>query len=92
MAYEGLRTRLSRGDNALAFDLDPAFLGARERADVLVKVTYLDAGTGIGGFGMRAVDTSGGPAARFWPLADGYLPDRSFSRIATGCPAAPTSG
>lgn len=43
-ALEGLKTSLHRGNDSLAFDLDDAFLGSRERADVLVKVTYLDSG------------------------------------------------
>jgi hypothetical protein len=46
VAYEGLRTMLSRGDDALAFDVARGFLGGRQRADVLVKVTYLDRGHG----------------------------------------------
>jgi hypothetical protein len=46
IAYEGLRTQLGSGDHALAFDLATRFLGGAQRADVLVKVTYLDRGHG----------------------------------------------
>jgi hypothetical protein len=46
IAYEGLKTRLSSGDRALAFDVAKPFLGGHQRADVLVKVTYLDRGHG----------------------------------------------
>jgi hypothetical protein len=46
IAYEGLRTSIRHGDRALAFDVARNFLGGRQRADVLVKVTYLDRGHG----------------------------------------------
>jgi hypothetical protein len=46
VALEGLRTRLARGDDSLALDLADAFLGVGTRADVLIKVTYLDRGHG----------------------------------------------
>ena len=43
-AYEGLRTNLDNGSDSFAFDLDDGF--ATESFDALVKVTYLDEGTG----------------------------------------------
>ena len=43
-AYEGLRTDLASGSDSFAFDLDDDF--AAEPFDALVKIVYLDAGTG----------------------------------------------
>ena len=44
-AHEGLRTSVRDGDTALAFRLDPGFLGS-DQHDVVVKVTYSDSGSG----------------------------------------------
>jgi hypothetical protein len=45
-AYEGLRTDHAAGVDSFYLDLDSRFFGDAGPHDVLVKVTYLDAGTG----------------------------------------------
>ncbi|WP_394771638.1 hypothetical protein [Lacisediminihabitans sp.] len=46
VAYEGLSTRVAAGDTGFAFDVDPAFAAASVGIPLLLKVTYLDRGTG----------------------------------------------
>lgn len=43
-AYEGLSTAVATGDTGFAFDVDPRF--AAGAGDTVLKVTYLDSGTG----------------------------------------------
>lgn len=45
-AYEGLSTAVASGDTGLAFDVDPRFAAAATTGRAVVKVTYLDRGTG----------------------------------------------
>ncbi len=56
-AYEGLSTSKADGDAALCFQLDSRFAGSLS-GDALVKVTYLDAGSGsfvvVGADGTRS--------------------------------------
>ncbi len=57
-AYEGLRTDHANGVDSFYFDLDDRFFGDVDPHDVLVKVTYLDAGTG-----SFTIEHPGGPSA-----------------------------
>jgi hypothetical protein len=45
IAYEGLTTKVSAGDTGFVFEVDPRFAAAAG-AEVVVKVTFLDRGTG----------------------------------------------
>jgi hypothetical protein len=46
VAHEGLRTDVAAGSRSLAFTLDDRFLSAGTKHPALVKVTFLDDGTG----------------------------------------------
>lgn len=45
-AYEGLSTAVAEGDTGFAFDVDAAFAAAAASDRLVLKVTYLDEGTG----------------------------------------------
>jgi hypothetical protein len=65
-AYEGLSTSAADGDVALCFQLDPAFAAAMGD-DVLVKVTYVDGGSGS----FEVVDSAGTRSAVVSRVGDG---------------------
>ena len=83
-AYEGLRTSVRDGDTALAFRLDPGFLGS-DQHDVVVKVTYWDSGSG--GF---TVEASGATSSVVPRGGDGRLGDRH--RVPRGRHCGPVAG
>ena len=56
-AYEGLSTKVSAGDTGFVFEVDPRFAAAAG-AEVVLKVTFLDRGTGA-----FAVTTASGSTA-----------------------------
>jgi hypothetical protein len=61
-AYEGLSTDVAEGDTGFVFDLDSRFAAASE--ECVVKVTYLDVGTGgfgldIGEWSSRSIERTG---------------------------------
>ena len=90
IAYEGLSTEVAAGDTGFAFDVDPRFAAAATAAATgraVLKVTYLDRGTG-----SFAVETTVGVSARVplsdtgtWMTATVALPDGALagSRVAS---------
>ena len=65
-AYEGLSTDAAAGDTGLAFDVDPRYAAAAGSASTVLKVTYLDRGTG-----SFRVDTPAGSSASVTRTGDG---------------------
>ena len=84
-AHEGLRTSVRDGDAALAFRLDPGFLGTGAH-DVVVKVTYWDAGSG--GFTVEAPGVTSSVVRRGgsggWQTATVAFDGVAFDRSLTG--------
>ncbi|PZQ90432.1 MAG: hypothetical protein DI534_04265 [Leifsonia xyli] len=86
-AYEGLSTDVAAGDTGFALDVDARFAAAASGRAVL-KVTYLDAGSG-----SFVIDTAAGPSAAVartgsgtWRTATIALPDGALAASA-GSPA-----
>ncbi|GAB2522558.1 hypothetical protein [Paramicrobacterium agarici] len=80
-AHEGLTTDVAGGDTGFVFDVDSSFVASTsEGADVVVKVTYLDAGSGA--FTLDAGDWSSPDVERTgdgeWKTATVALPDDAF--------------
>src|SRR5690606_4362983 len=83
-AYEGLSTDVAAGDTGFAFEVDPRFAATTDGATVL-KVTYLDAGSG-----PFTVETAAGVSAAVeregtgqWRTATIALPDGAVAADAT---------
>ena len=91
-AYEGLSTDIAAGDTGFALDVDPRFAAAATGRAVL-KVTYLDRGTG-----SFAVETAVGASARVvladtgrWMTATVTIPDGALAGSGSGAAAASAS-
>ncbi|MEO8094248.1 MAG: hypothetical protein ABI632_04850 [Pseudolysinimonas sp.] len=80
IAYEGLATSVRDGDTGFVFDVDDRFAAAAANARLVLKVTYLDSGSGA-----FAADTEAGSSASVRRTGDGMertatiaLPDGSL--------------
>lgn len=85
VAHEGLSTDVAAGDTGFALDVDPRFAAAAS-GPVVLKVTFLDAGSGA-----FVVDTPAGPSSAVeragtgsWRTATIALPEGSLSASGAG--------
>jgi hypothetical protein len=81
IAHEGLTTDVASGDTGFVLEVDPRFAAAAADGTAVLKVTYLDAGSGA-----FAIDTAAGSSATVertgsnaWRTATIALPDGALT-------------